>query len=81
MQVVYFLVIGAVAGWLAGQILKGRGFGLLGNMVVGVVGSVVGGLVFGALGLAPDGSGIGALVTALVGALVLLGIVSVLKKA
>jgi uncharacterized membrane protein YeaQ/YmgE (transglycosylase-associated protein family) len=61
--------------------MKGRGFGLAGNMVVGVIGSVVGVYVFDLLEIAPDGSQLGSLVTALVGALVLLLIVSVLEKA
>jgi uncharacterized membrane protein YeaQ/YmgE (transglycosylase-associated protein family) len=81
MDVVYFLLIGAVAGWLAGQLMKGRGFGLAGNMMVGVIGSVVGGYVFHLLEIAPDGSQLGSLVTALVGAIVLLVVVSVFKKA
>jgi len=49
---IFYLLIGAVAGWLAGNIMKGRGFGLIGNMVVGIVGAVVGGFLFGFLGIA-----------------------------
>jgi uncharacterized membrane protein YeaQ/YmgE (transglycosylase-associated protein family) len=75
-----FLAIGAVAGWLAGQILRGGGFGLLGNIVIGVVGSVVGGFVFGLLGIAAGGL-IGSIVTATVGAVVLLYVVGLLKRA
>ena len=45
-----FLFIGAIAGWLAGKLLQGGGFGLLGNIVVGIVGAVVGGFIFGFLG-------------------------------
>ncbi len=81
MDIIYFLLIGALAGWLAGQVMKGGGFGLLGNMVVGVVGGVVGGYVFGLLGIGEDGSLIGSLVTSFVGAAVLLVIVGVVKKA
>ena len=79
MNLIWFLLIGAVAGWLAGQIMKGGGFGLLGNIVVGVVGAVLGGFLFGLLGLAAFGL-IGRLITATVGAVVLLYIVSVIKK-
>ncbi|WP_172965420.1 GlsB/YeaQ/YmgE family stress response membrane protein [Candidatus Thiodictyon syntrophicum] len=79
-SLVIFLAIGAVAGWLAGILLKGGGFGLLGNIVVGILGAVVGGFVFGLLGLSAYGL-IGAIVTATVGAIVLLLIVGVLKKA
>jgi uncharacterized membrane protein YeaQ/YmgE (transglycosylase-associated protein family) len=81
MEIVYFLLIGAIAGWLAGQLMKGRGFGLAGNMVVGVIGSILGGTLFRSFGLMPDGSLISVLITALVGALVLLVLVGVIKKA
>jgi uncharacterized membrane protein YeaQ/YmgE (transglycosylase-associated protein family) len=81
MEIVYFLVIGAVAGWLAGQLMKGRGFGLVGNMVIGVIGSIVGGTLFRSMGLYPDGGLLSALITALVGAVVLLVIAGVFKKA
>ncbi|MGI5310496.1 GlsB/YeaQ/YmgE family stress response membrane protein [Rheinheimera sp. MMS21-TC3] len=79
MNFLWFLIIGAVAGWLAGLIMKGRGFGLLGNMVVGIVGAFLGGFIFGMLGLASYGL-IGALVTATVGAVVLLFLISLVKK-
>ena len=55
MNFILFLIIGAIAGWLAGTIMKGRGFGLLGNMVVGIVGAFVGGFLFSAVGLASYG--------------------------
>lgn len=79
-NLVYFLVIGLVAGWLAGQIMKGRGFGVLGNIVVGVVGAFLGGFLFSAVGLASYGL-IGSIITATVGAVVLLFVVGQLKKA
>ncbi|KRS21641.1 transglycosylase [Alishewanella sp. WH16-1] len=80
MNFILFLIIGAVAGWLAGNIMKGRGFGVLGNMVVGIVGSFLGGMLFGALGLKAFGL-IGSLITATVGAVVLLYLISLMKKA
>ncbi len=76
---IFTLIIGAVAGWLAGKIMKGRGFGILGNIVVGVVGAVLGGFLFGLLGISAGGMA-GSLVTATVGAIVLLWIVSLVKK-
>jgi uncharacterized membrane protein YeaQ/YmgE (transglycosylase-associated protein family) len=79
MNIILFLVIGLVAGWLAGQILKGKGFGLVGNMIVGCVGAFLGGFLFGQLGIASFGL-IGSLVAALVGALILLWIISLIKK-
>jgi len=75
-----FLAIGAFAGWLAGLLMRGGGFGLLGNIVVGIVGAVIGGYAFGLLGIAAGGL-IGAIVTATVGAVILLLIVGLLKKA
>lgn len=81
MEFVWFLIIGGVAGWLAGLFMKGRGFGILGNIVVGVIGALLGGFLFRLLGLSSDGSLIGALVVSFVGAVVLLVIVGALKKA
>jgi uncharacterized membrane protein YeaQ/YmgE (transglycosylase-associated protein family) len=75
-----FLLIGLVAGWLAGQILKGRGFGLAGNLVIGIIGAMLGGVLFGFLGLSSSGT-LGSLVTATVGAIVLLWVVGYLKRA
>jgi uncharacterized membrane protein YeaQ/YmgE (transglycosylase-associated protein family) len=75
-----FLLIGLAAGWLAGQIMKGKGFGLAGNLVIGVIGAVLGGFLFGLLGLSAHGT-LGSLVTATVGAVVLIWIAGQLKKA
>ena len=75
MSVIWFLLIGAVAGWLAGLIMKGGGFGLVGNMVVGVLGSVIGGYLFDSVGVSA-----GNLLTALIGALVLLFLVGLLRR-
>ena len=80
MNIVLFLIIGGVAGWLAGLIMKGRGFGVLANIGIGIVGSVLGGFVFRLLGLAAQGA-VGELVTATAGAVLLLVIVSAIKKA
>jgi uncharacterized membrane protein YeaQ/YmgE (transglycosylase-associated protein family) len=77
---VIFLAIGAVAGWLAGTLMKGGGFGLLGNIVVGILGAVVGGFVFGLLGISAGGL-IGSIVTATAGAALLLFVVGKIKKA
>jgi uncharacterized membrane protein YeaQ/YmgE (transglycosylase-associated protein family) len=75
-----FLAIGTVAGWLAGTLMKGGGFGLLGNMVVGIIGAVVGGFVFGLVGISAGGL-IGSIVTATAGAALLLFVVGLIKKA
>ena len=60
-----FLLIGLVAGWIAGQIMKGQGYGLVGNLIVGVIGAFIGGVVFGLLGIG-GGNLIGELVAAVV---------------
>ncbi|MBN1476133.1 GlsB/YeaQ/YmgE family stress response membrane protein [Candidatus Sumerlaeota bacterium] len=75
MELIYYLIIGGVAGFLAGQILKGRGFGLIGNIIVGIIGGVVGGWLFSLLQLESTGL-IGNLIVALVGAVVLIYVVN-----
>ncbi|HEV8070261.1 MAG TPA: GlsB/YeaQ/YmgE family stress response membrane protein [Planctomycetaceae bacterium] len=80
MDIIWFLIIGIVAGWLAGKIMRGGGFGLLGDLVVGVIGAVLGGFLFGMLGLSANGL-IGSLVTATVGAIVLLFLIHLIKRA
>ena len=75
-----FLAIGALAGWLAGTLMKGGGFGLLGNIVVGVIGAVIGGMLFSFLGITTRGL-IGSIITATVGAMVLLYVVRLIKRA
>ena len=73
-----FLAIGAIAGWLAGNIMKGRGFGVLGNIIVGIVGAVLGGFVFSLVGVAAGGL-IGSIFTSTVGAIILLYIIRIVK--
>jgi len=79
MRFILFLIIGALAGWLAGQVMKGRGFGIIGNIVVGVLGAFIGGLLFRLVGFAALGL-LAELITATVGAVILLWIVSYLRK-
>ncbi len=71
MEFVWFLLIGLAAGWLASQIMKGGGSGLLGDLIMGVIGSILGGFLFGLLGLSATGL-LGSLITATVGAIVLI---------
>ena len=77
---VIFLAIGAAAGFLAGNIMKGSDFGLVNNMIIGVIGAVIGGFVFGLLGISAGGV-IGSLITAVVGAVILLYLAPKIKKA
>lgn len=74
------LLIGAVAGFLAGVIVKGYGFGLLGNIVVGIVGAVVGGWLLPQLGLFPGGNIAGQIISATAGAIVLLILISFVRR-
>jgi len=80
-SLIIFLIIGAIAGWLAGVIVKGYGFGLLGNIVVGVVGSFIGGWVFARFHLFHGGGYLGALIGATVGAVILLLLIRLTRRA
>jgi len=78
---VIFLLIGAVAGWLAGVIMKGYGFGLIGNIVVGIVGAFIAGLVLPMVGVAIGGGILGSIIHATIGAVILLFIVGLVRRA
>jgi uncharacterized membrane protein YeaQ/YmgE (transglycosylase-associated protein family) len=78
-NLILFLVIGALAGWLAGLIMKGRGFGILGDIIIGIIGAFIGGFLFRLLGISAGGF-IGSVVTALAGAVILLFIINLIKK-
>ena len=79
MDFLYFLLIGAISGWLAGQFWKGSGFGLIGNIIAGIVGSIVGGFIAGKLGIGGGGL-LWQILIAAVGAWLLLFVVSLIKK-
>jgi len=79
-SLILFLIIGAIAGWLAGMVMKGRGFGLLGDIIVGIIGAVIGGYLLAILGFVAWGL-IGSLITAFIGAVVLLAIIRLIKRA
>ena len=76
---VWFLLIGLCAGWLAGMLFKGGGFGLIGNLIVGVLGAILGGFLAQQLGLAAN-SMLGVLLIATGGAIVLLALLQVVAK-
>ena len=80
MHVLWFLLVGLVAGWLAGVLTKGSGFGVLGNMAIGVAGAFIGGFLFRLIGLSAV-SNVGSVIVATIGAVVLLVVVKALKKA
>ena len=77
---IIWLVIGAVAGWLAGQIIKGYGFGLIGNIVVGIIGAVIAGWLLPLIGVALGGGIIAAIINAVIGAVILLLVIGLFKK-
>src|SRR5947209_3447383 len=79
-SLIWFLIIGAIAGWLAGLLMKGRGFGILGDIVVGIVGAVLGGWLFGVLGISAGGGLAGSLIVAFIGAVILLFLVRLIKR-
>ena len=81
MQFVWFVLIGLVAGWLAGKLMKGGGFGVIGDIVVGVLGALLGGFLFSSLGLSAGGGLIGAVVVATIGAIVLIFLLRLIKRA
>jgi len=80
MHLLWFLLIGIVAGWLAGQLMRSGGYGLVGDLIIGVIGAFIGGWLLGALGIYAGGL-IGSLLTATIGAVVLIFLVRLLKRA
>ena len=80
MNLLIFLLIGALAGWLAGVVMKGRGLGVLGNIVVGVIGAFIGGWLLPMLGVSFGGN-VGMFITAFIGAVILLALVGLIKRA
>ena len=80
MNLLYFILLGAAAGWLAGQIMKGSGYGALTNIILGIVGALVGGWLLGAVGVSIGGGLIGSLITATIGAVVVIFVAGLIKK-
>lgn len=81
MSFLWFLIVGLVAGWLAGKLVKGGGFGLVGDLIVGVVGAFLGGFLFSTLGVSAGGGLIGSIIVATIGAVVLLFLIRLIKRA
>ena len=78
---IWWIVVGLIAGWLAGKVTKGGGFGVLMDIVIGMVGAIIGGWVFGLLGIYSNGGLIGSVLVAFVGAVIFLWLVRIIKKA
>jgi uncharacterized membrane protein YeaQ/YmgE (transglycosylase-associated protein family) len=79
--IIAWLIIGAIAGWLAGKLIRGGGFGLLGDIVVGIIGAFIGGWLAGLLGISIGGGLIASIITATIGAIVLIVIFRLIKRA
>ena len=79
MELLWFVLIGIAAGWLAGQIMKGGGFGLVGDLIVGVIGALLGGFLLGLLGIYAYGL-LGNLVIATVGAIILIALLRLINR-
>ncbi len=80
-SILIFLLIGAVAGWLAGLIVKGFGFGLIGNIIIGIIGAFIAGYIFPALNVSLGTGIVAAIIHATIGAVILLLVVRVIKRA
>jgi uncharacterized membrane protein YeaQ/YmgE (transglycosylase-associated protein family) len=78
---IWWIVVGLIAGWLAGKVMKGSGYGIAMDIVIGMVGAVIGGFLFGRLGGFPFGGLISSIVVAFVGSVILIWIARLLKRA
>jgi len=78
---IYWLIVGLIAGWLAGLVMKGGGYGIIVDILLGIVGGWLGGWLFGRLGIWPAGGMLGSIIVAFVGAVILVGITRILKRA
>lgn len=81
MSFLWFILIGLVAGWLAGQVMRGGGYGVLGDIIVGVIGALLGGWLFGKLGIFPGGGLLGSLIVAFIGACILILLLRLIRRA
>jgi uncharacterized membrane protein YeaQ/YmgE (transglycosylase-associated protein family) len=80
MNFLEWIVVGLIAGWLAGQVMKGGGYGVIVDIILGILGGLLGGWIFGKLHIWPAGGIIGSLIVAFVGAVILVGITRLFKR-
>ena len=80
-SVIAWLIVGAIAGWLAGLVVKGGGFGLLGNIVIGIIGAVVAGWLLPQLGIALGTGIVRAIINATIGGIIVLVIIALIRRA
>jgi uncharacterized membrane protein YeaQ/YmgE (transglycosylase-associated protein family) len=81
MGFIAWIVVGMIAGWLAGLVMKGGGYGILVDIILGILGGFVGGWLFGMMGIWPGGGMIGSIIVAFVGAVILVAITRLIKRA
>jgi uncharacterized membrane protein YeaQ/YmgE (transglycosylase-associated protein family) len=81
MGLLYWIVVGLIAGWLAGLVMKGGGYGIVVDIVLGILGGILGGWIFGSLGLGAGGGFVGSIIVAFIGAVILVAITRMLKRA
>jgi len=79
MNLIWFLIVGLIAGWLAGKFMRGGGYGLIGDLIVGVIGALLGGWLFGLLGIGTFGL-IGSIIVAFIGAVIFIAILRALRR-
>jgi len=75
-----WIIVGLIAGWLAGQVMKGGGYGVLVDIILGLLGGLLGGWLFGQLGIWSGGGMVGSIIVAFIGAVILVGITRLIKK-
>jgi uncharacterized membrane protein YeaQ/YmgE (transglycosylase-associated protein family) len=80
-SLIIWLIVGAIAGWLAGMVVKGGGFGLIGDIIVGIVGALIAGWLLPQLGIVIGGGVIATIIDAFIGAVILLIIIRLIKRA
>ena len=81
MGILAWIVVGLIAGWLAGQVMKGGGYGMVADIILGLLGGVLGGWIFEKLGVSTGSGMIGSIIVAFIGAVILVGITRLLKRA
>jgi len=80
-SIIIWIIVGAIAGWLAGMVVKGGGFGLIGDIIVGIVGALIAGWLLPAIGFPIAAGFVGAIIDAFIGAVILLIIIKLIKRA
>lgn len=78
---IYSIIVGLIAGWLAGQVMKGGGYGVLMDIALGLLGGIIGGWLFGTLGIWPGGGTVGSIIVSFVGAIILVGLTRIIRRA